>query len=83
MITKLTLTIEEEVIDSAKDYTKSKGKSLSKIVENYLRLISSKEQKSEFILSPKLSKLLGVISLPEDFDYKSEMSKIIPDKYIK
>ena len=46
MITKLTLTIEDEVIDSAKDYAKSKGKSLSKIVENYLRLISSKNRKA-------------------------------------
>ena len=38
MITKLTLTIEDSVISSAKKYATKKGKSLSAIVENYLKL---------------------------------------------
>ena len=42
MTTKLTLTIEDKVIDSAKEYAKLKGKSLSHLVENYLKSISSK-----------------------------------------
>jgi hypothetical protein len=40
MITKLTLTLNQEVIDSAKAYAKRNGKSLSAIVENYLRLLN-------------------------------------------
>jgi len=38
MTTKLTLTIEDTVIDSAKKYARQKGKSLSDIVENYLTI---------------------------------------------
>jgi hypothetical protein len=35
MNTKLTLTLEKEVIEIAKKYAKEKGQSLSEIVENY------------------------------------------------
>lgn len=84
MTTKLTLTIEEKVIVSAKKYAQNKGKSLSHLVENYLKTISAttKENNSENI-SPKVSKLMGVIELPKDFDYKSELSKALVRKYAK
>ena len=36
MATKLTLSIEEQVIESAKEYAKKQGRSLSSIVEEYL-----------------------------------------------
>ncbi|MEO5889344.1 MAG: DUF6364 family protein [Ferruginibacter sp.] len=80
MNTKLTLTIEEKVIDSAKQYAQRKGKSLSHIVENYLMSITSKEISDESI-SPKVLKLMGVIKLPEDFNYKKELGTIISKKY--
>jgi hypothetical protein len=80
MTTKLTLTIEDGVIDSAKKYAKRKGKSLSHIVENYLKSISSKEETKESI-SPKVLKLMGVIKLPEDFDYKTELGKVLAQKH--
>ena len=80
MNTKLTLTIEEKVIDSAKQYAHSKGKSLSHIVENYLRFISSNEKKSDN-LSPKVTKLMGVIKLPDDFNYKKELGTILSKKH--
>ena len=82
MTTKLTLTIEEEVISSAKKYAQKKGKSLSNLVENYLKSISSKEPDLNAI-SPKVMKLMGVIKLPEDFNYKSELGQSLSKKYKK
>jgi len=82
MTTKLTLTIEDEVINSAKKYAQKRGKSLSKIVEAYLKSISNKSTEPKNIL-PKVSKLMGVIKLPKDFDYKMEMSKSLSKKYSK
>ena len=84
MTTKLTLTIEDKVINSAKRYAQKKGKSLSHLVENYLKSISSdtKESKEESI-SPKVLKLMGVIKLPEDFDYKTELGNALAKKYSK
>jgi len=80
MTTKLTLTIDDSVIIIAKKYAKNKGKSLSDIVENYLMSLTSKELKEDKI-SPKVLKLMGVIKLPQDFDYKTELTKGLSKKY--
>lgn len=80
MTTKLTLTIDDSVITIAKKYAKKKGKSLSDIVENYLMSLTSKESKEDGI-SPKVLKLMGVIKLPQDFDYKTELTKGLSKKY--
>ena len=80
MTTKLTLTIEDSVISIAKKYAKQKGKSLSDIVENYLMSLTSKENKEKNI-SPRILKLMGVINLPQDFDYKKELAKGLSKKY--
>ena len=41
MNSKLTLTVEKSVIEKAKKYARSKGRSLSDIIENYLKSITS------------------------------------------
>ena len=43
MNTKLTLTVDESIIEKAKLYAKSKGRSLSDVIENYLKLLISEE----------------------------------------
>jgi hypothetical protein len=44
MNTKLTLSIDYEIIEKAKEYAKENGRSVSDIVENYLRTIVEKKQ---------------------------------------
>ena len=84
MTTKLTLTIEEKVIDSAKRYAQKKGQSLSHLVENYLKSITTETKESrEESISPKVLKLMGVIKLPKDFDYKTELGNALAKKYTK
>ena len=80
MTTKLTLTIDDSIISTAKKYAKNKGKSLSDIVENYLMTLTSKENNEEAI-SPKILKLMGSVDLPKDFNYKKELSKGLTKKY--
>jgi len=58
MNTKLTLTIEQSVIEKAKSYAKEQGRSLSDIIENYLKAITS-EQQLEEELSPSIKSLQG------------------------
>lgn len=81
MTTKLTLTMQNNVIDSAKKYARQNGKSLSDIVENYLKSISTHEVKTDEI-SAKVAKLKGVIKLPEDFEYKKEIGNALLKKYM-
>lgn len=80
MTTKLTLTIEDSVIHSAKKYAREKGKSLSDIVENYLKSITTQESTNEHF-SPKVTELMGSVKLPKDFDYKKELGSILNHKY--
>ncbi len=43
MPTKLTLSIDETVVEKAKLYASAKSKSLSKVVEQYLKFITENE----------------------------------------
>ena len=80
MTTKLTLTIEKSVIEKAKYFAKNTGRSLSELIENYLETIT--QVSDEGSLSPKLRKITGVISLPENFDEKKELSEYFEKKHL-
>ena len=81
MNTKLTLTIEQSVIERAKSYAKGKGRSLSDIIENYLKAITTEQRIVEDI-SPLVNSLRGSFKSPESFDYKKELSKGLSEKYM-
>lgn len=79
MNTKLTLTIEKDIIDTAKEYARKNNISLSKLIENYLYAISSKNELDEMI-SPFVESLSGVIKEPFD-DYKKSYPEHLSEKY--
>ncbi|RZL12199.1 MAG: hypothetical protein EOO89_19945 [Pedobacter sp.] len=81
MITKLTLTMEDNVIDAAKKYARQKGKSLSDIVENYLKSVAAPEDTAPK-LSPKVTKMMGAIKFQEDYDYKKELGNALAKKHL-
>jgi hypothetical protein len=89
MKTKLTLVMEDEVIYNAKIYAKNKEESLSSLVENYLKAIavSSKLTNPKKSNSKKsislIEKYRGIISLPENYDYKKEIGLYLLKKYNK
>jgi len=82
MTTKLTLTVEKDIIESAKIYAKQNGKSLSPLIENYLNALVQKENPKDD-LSPKVKELMGFIKLPKDFDYEKELTESLAQKYSK
>ncbi len=81
MNTKLTLTIEQSIIEKAKTYAKGKGRSLSDIIENYLKAITREQNVIEDV-SPVINSLRGSFKAPETFDYKKELSKGLSEKYM-
>ncbi|MBK8503373.1 MAG: hypothetical protein IPL46_14830 [Saprospiraceae bacterium] len=85
MNTKLTLSIEQEVIEAAKDYAKKHGKSLSNIVEEYLKALSEKKSTKERVeLSKIVKELQGSISLPKDSkSYKKLLQDALIEKYLR
>ena len=76
MNTKLTLSIEKEIIKTAKDYAKEKGQSLSDLVENYFKLIAISRKKIQpNQLSPRIQRLRGIIQVDSDFNYKEVLNE--------
>jgi len=82
MNAKLTLTIEQTIIKKAKKYAKRNGRSLSAIIENYLKVITKEEPKSDIEIHPLTNALRGSFKAPKDFDYKKELSKGLSQKYL-
>jgi len=82
MNTKLTLTINKEVIEIAKEYAQEKGQSLSEIVENYFKLITlNKREIKPSNLSPRVRRLRGIIKTNEKLEYKKILSEELSKKY--
>ena len=80
---KLTLTIEQEVIEKAKKYAEQKGRSLSVLVENYFKTITISERPIYNKKGAIASSLLGSVKEPENFDYKEELEEALAKKYLK
>lgn len=84
MNTKLTLTIEEKIIKKAKQYAKGQNRSLSDLIENYLKILTKEEKKEKGVkLNPIVKSLKGSFKMPEkDMDYKKELRKRVEKKYL-
>jgi hypothetical protein len=84
MNTKLTLRLDENVIERAKEYAQSQQISLSKLVENYLDSLTSKSPKPSYDIeiTPLVKSLMGIAGpLPDDYDNKKEYRDYIGKKY--
>jgi hypothetical protein len=81
MTTKLTLTVEEDIIKKAKSYAKHTGRSLSELIETYLETLTEDRQETQQI-SPKLKNLAGSVRLPADFDEKKELLGYFESKHL-
>lgn len=79
MNTKLTLSLDKEVIEAAKAFSKQSGKSLSNIVEDYFKKLIKRNQQQ--MVPPEAQGLFGCISVPEGFDEKEEIRQIMSQKY--
>lgn len=82
MNTKLTLTIEQTIIERAKKYANVKGRSLSNIVENYLKAITKEDNIESIDLTPIVKSLKGTFKAPKNIDYKKELSQRLTEKYL-
>ncbi len=81
MQTKLTLRMEDELINMAKSVAEKKGKSLSKMVADYFNALSKKELAEDIIkLPPNVKSLYGALvdSGIDESDYK----KYVEGKYL-
>ena len=80
MDSKLTLKLNENVIERAKKYASSKSLSLSRLIENYLDSLTQ-EKEDEFEISPFVKSISSGKSIPANLDYKKEYIDYLDKKY--
>ena len=84
MNTKLTLSIEKEVIEAAKEYAKSQGRSLSNVIEEYLKSITKRKSKmKEHKFNSLIEELSGSVKLPTNKTYDDIKTEALVEKYLK
>jgi hypothetical protein len=81
MDTKLTLKLNQKVIEKAKEYASNKKMSLSRIIEAYLQSLTTENDNSEFEISPFVRSIATGTQIPTDLDYKKDYSDFLMEKY--
>ena len=82
MNAKLTLKLDQEIIEKAKKYASERKLSLSRLIENYLgSLPADKKNDDEIEISPFIKSLQTVVKIPADLDYKKEYQNYLTEKY--
>lgn len=81
MDTKLTLKLDQEIIEKAKVYASEKKLSLSRLIENYLNTLTSDKIKNDIQISPFVKSLSSGVRIPADYDYKKERADYLEQKY--
>ena len=80
MKTKLTLTMDDRIIKKAKTYAGKKHTSLSRLIENYFKIIADDESGSA-APTPLVQKLSGVIKIRQGEDIRDEYTDYLIRKY--
>ena len=85
MNVKLTLSINEKTIVRAKQISRQKGKSISKMVEDYLNTVDEKESTKESRVD-RIRKIMekseDKIKLPNSLNYKEMIGKWRYEDYL-
>jgi len=80
MNTKLTLRLDDHLIESAKEYSAKTGKSVSKIVSDFFVIIKNEKLKKNNPVTPTVQSLKGILKDSQftENDYRNH----IEEKYL-
>lgn len=81
---KLTLKLDKQVIEKAKEYASSHKRSLSRMIEAYLKALVEKENsqaENDIEISPYIKSLKTGVEIPTDLDDKKEYGDYLANKY--
>ena len=77
--TKLTLTINRDVIEQAKAYASRNRRSISSLVESYLAFLAA-GQRQPVPIGPITSSLKGIVHVEQDVDYRDLIADAVIEK---
>lgn len=80
MTRKLTLSINEQTVEKARRLSRRRGKSISKMVEEYLNSISEKEGQQESAVD-EIKKIMKGKITNKNLDWKKVKEEHLSKKY--
>ena len=80
MATKLTLRMDERLINRAKIYARRSGKSLSQLVADFFTLLGQTSKDEKPSISPKVKALRGL--LKDSSIHTREYKRHLEEKYL-
>ena len=84
METKLTLSMDKEVIEKAKAFAKKNHTSLSRLIEDYFSALTGQSKRNnakDKDISPLVKSLSGVLQLPDNYDFKKDRLQYLDKKH--
>jgi hypothetical protein len=78
---KLTLKLNQVIVEKSKKYASEKKTSLSRLIESYLQSLTIDKKQDDFEISPFVKSISTGKSISPDLDYKKEYSDYIVEKY--
>lgn len=83
--TKLTLSIDSDVIAKARRVSKHRRTSVSAMFSNYIATLEEKPDNNGKVLPPMTRRAMelaaGVPPVSDDWDYRDELGDIMSEKY--
>ncbi len=80
MNTKLTLSIKKEIVNKAKRISQTRGKSVSKIIEEYINSLPEKDDTDETAVD-KIKKIIKGKVTNAGIDWKKAKEEHLTHKY--
>jgi dsDNA-specific endonuclease/ATPase MutS2 len=81
MDTKLTLSLDKEIIEAAKTYARDRNTSLSNLIENYLVSVTSQDRLHASEISPLVKSLSGVLKADKKSGHRKQYADYLANKY--
>lgn len=81
MLTKLTLSMDQEIIRQAKAYAKAQNRSLSSLIEAYLRALVKSQSTGLGESSAELSRLRGLFKEGAQKLSRADLADLLEEKY--
>ena len=84
MDTKLTLKLDKYVVEGAKEYASQHKKSLSRLVESFLKSLTNSDnslEQNDIEITPFVNSLKSGVKIPGDLDDKKGYRDYLMDKY--
>jgi hypothetical protein len=81
--TKLTLSMEPEIVNRAKQYAKKRQISLSRLIQDFLDEVSKNKPEAEGNIPADILSITGILKdkFPNDVDLKEERYQYLKEKY--